>query len=130
MPDLFFLIVGIVLALFFGYGIILKIKAFFMCTEKTEAVITGLIESTQQIRGSTLHSYQPKYEFTVDGKTYTGEAPFSSIKTDKYKVGDHLKLRYAPKNPDIVCFPHFDSLLFFFIIMFTIGAVLIICYFL
>lgn len=130
MPDIFFLIVGIILTLINLLILALKIKVRISCSRRIEAIITDVETETTYIRGSTLYNYRPKYQYTVDGQTYTELAPLSTVKQKKYNVGDTFVIYIDPSNPELARIPRFDWLVLFSCLMLAFGVLLIVSYFL
>lgn len=130
MGDLFFLISGIVLATVTGIILIMKLIVDLSCSKRVEARISGIHTESTLIRGSTLHTYSPEYEFYVEGKKYAGTAHVSSARENKYRVGDSITLYYHPRNPELVRVPHFSWGILVAFVLFAFGVTEIVCYFL
>lgn len=67
--------------------------------------------------GDESDTFTPTVEYTVDGKTYTGQLNQSS---GSYKVGKAIPVLYDPKDPSVV---HGDSRMGFYFII--VGAVIL-----
>ena len=99
MPDLFFLIFGIAVCFI---GILImggEIYAFFACKEKVNAKILDFKTQKTSIRGSTVRLYSPVVAFELDGKTYKGKSPFSTLRANKYKLNDTIEIFVNKKSP-------------------------------
>lgn len=129
MSDMFFLVVGIILA---GIGLILimaKIMTYIKCTVPINATVVKLEKEYTFFRGVEHTHYRPIVGYVVDGKSYTEEAYFRTYRKTKYPIDSEIKICYNPKNPKEMrfvghLFPLPIGLVFLFI-----GAVLIWCFF-
>lgn len=129
MSDMFFLVVGIILA---GIGLLLimaKIMTYIKCTVPINATVVKLEKEYIHFRGVKNTYYRPVVRYVVDGKSYTEEAYFRTRRKTKYPVDSEIKICYNPKNPEEMrfvghLFPLPIGLVFLFI-----GAVLIWCFF-
>lgn len=123
MPDIFFLIFGIVVG---AAGIVL-IVAFIItrikCSESAVASVSRIEKSDLYVRGSKTHRYRPVYSYAVNDKKYECEAPFDTSSAKKYAEGDNAIIFYNPKKPETICFkgrivPVLWGILFLFIGLF------------
>lgn len=129
MSDMFFLVVGIILA---GIGLLLimaKIMTYIKCTVPINATVVKLEKEYTFFRGVEHTHYRPIVGYVVDGKSYTEEAYFRTYRKTKYPIASEIKICYNPKNPKEMrfvghLFPLHIGLVFLFI-----GAVLIWCFF-
>ena len=98
-------------------------------------VVRGTVQEVIQIpyakRGNPIHNYTPRIEFgyTVNGKSYTTEAPSANNADtfDKaaaklvqlYALGTHHPIRYNPRNPRDIIFGtiEFGPLVFSFLLL-------------
>lgn len=130
MPDLYFLIFGIVIGLIGIIIVILKIRVFTACRIRVNATISSIQTESTLIRGSTLHTFRPKLSYTVNGKTYRTACPFSTVREKKYSVGDTMSIFVSPSVPDLIRYPGRVGLFITGIILFGIGLLYVILYFL
>lgn len=130
MGDVFFLIFGIIVALVGFIILYFKIKVMVCCREKVIASITSVSSESHMIRGSTLHTYRPNFSYTYDGKKYKGSAPFTTVKENKYNKDEPLEILIDRKNPELYRFRGRIGMLISGTIIFAIGLLFVILYFL
>lgn len=130
MGDTYFLIFGIVVAALGALLAWVKIKVLISCRTPVNAEICRIKNESTKIRGSTVHSYRPVYLYSFGGKEYKAEAPFSSVREKKYNIGDCMQILICEKNPDLYCFRGRLGMLFAGLIIFAIGMVFVVAYFL
>ncbi len=130
MPDIAFLIVGIILTLFgIGYPI-LKIKHRLSCSARITARVSKVQKSHEtHHRGHSYRYYTPWFTFTVNGKEYTVKSDTETRLHQKYSVGKEFVIRYNPNNPEeiavgISLLPYLCGVLFT-----AFGVTFIYCYF-
>lgn len=129
MSDMFFLVVGIILA---GIGLLLimaKVMTYIKCTVPINATVVKLEKEYTFFRGVEHTHYRPIVGYVVDGKSYTEEAYFRTYRKTKYPIDSEIKICYNPENPEQMrfvgrLFPLPIGPVFLFI-----GAVLIWCFF-
>lgn len=130
MSDMFFLVVGIILA---GIGLLLimaKVMTYIKCTVPINATVVKLEKEYTFFRGVEHTHYRPIVGYVVDGKSYTEEAYFRTYRKTKYPINSEIKIRYNPKNPKEMRFVgHLFPLPIGLVLVF-VGAVLIWCFFL
>lgn len=129
MPDEFFLIFGIIVSLIGLAVTLVKTRDLLKCKMKVEASVTGLKKESQIIRGSTVHTYRPKFSYTVDGKEYKDTAPFSTVRESKYRPGDSLTLFVSASDPKLYRFKGRNGLLFFGVAVLAVGLLFVVLYF-
>lgn len=129
MSDTYFLVFGIVVALIGLVVLILYFKTFCLCRKKVTAEIVCVKEEQMTLRGSTIHSYRPRFSYNVDGKEYFGDAPFTSVKESKYNEGDPLEVIISESNPELFRFRGRIGGLITGIIMFCVGGLFVFLYF-
>lgn len=130
MSDLFFLVVGIIIA---GLGLLLitaKVLTYIKCTVSMNAFVVKLEKEYTYFRGVNYTYYHPVVQYIVDGKSYTQTAYFRSLRETKYPIESKMKICYNPKNPEEMRFVGHSFPLPMGLIFLLIGAVLIYCYFL
>lgn len=129
MSDMFFLVVGIILA---GIGLLLimaKVMTYIKCTVPINATVVKLEKEYTFFRGVEHTHYRPIVGYVVDGKSYTEGAYFRTYRKTKYPIDSEIKICYNPRNPEEMrfvghLFPLPMGLVFLFI-----GTVLIWCCF-
>lgn len=129
MSDVFFLIVGIIVA---GVGLLLimsKVMACIKCTVPVNATVVKLEKKHTYFRGIEHTSYRPIVGYVVDGRSYTEKADFRSYRETKYQVGSEIKVRYNTGKPEEIRFVGHPFPLPLGLAIFFIGVVLIFFYF-
>lgn len=130
MSDTYFLVIGIIISAIGLFILGIRLRMLVSCRERIDATVTGVSVESNVIRGSTVHSYHPKYSYTVDGKTYKGTAAFSSLRENKYNEGDVFRVYINPKNPELVRFSRHFGLFIAGLCITAFGALLVVSYFL
>lgn len=129
MPDLFFLIFGIVVGITGLPLLLVELYSLIVCRERVEAKVVDFKVQSNIIRGSVIHMFSPILEYEVDGKPYTGVSPFSSRFEGKYPIDSTLVIYVSKKNPENYRFEgRFGSLIAGSIIT-AISALFIVLYF-
>ncbi len=93
------IVLGILLAI---TGLLLTLAfvfALLKCREKTEATVSKLVVKNITLRGSTVKQYTPVFTYTVGTNEYSAKADFSTIKPDKFTVGQKVTVHVNAKNP-------------------------------
>lgn len=130
MSDMFFLVVGIILA---GIGLLLltaKVMTYIKCTVPINATVVKLEKEYTFFRGVEHTHYRPIMGYVVDGKSYTEEAYFRTYRKTKYPIDSEMKIYYNPKKPEEMRFVGLLFPLHIGTVFLFIGAVLIWCCFL
>ena len=130
MSDMFFLVVGIILA---GIGLLLltaKVMTYIKCTVPINATVVKLEKEYTFLRGVEHTHYRPIVGYVVDGKSYTEEAYFRTYRKTKYPIDSEMKIYYNPKRPEEMRFVGHLFPLHIGTVFLFIGAVLIWCCFL
>lgn len=130
MSDMFFLVVGIILA---GIGLLLltaKVMTYIKCTVPINATVVKLEKEYTFFRGVEHTHYRPIVGYVVDGKSYTEEAYFRTYRKTEYPIGSKMKIYYNPKKPEEMRFVGHLFPLHIGTVFLFIGAVLIWCCFL
>ena len=130
MSDMFFLVVGIILA---GIGLLLimaKVMTYIKCTVPINATVVKLEKEYTFFRGVEHTHYRPIVGYVVDGKSYTEEAYFRTYRKTKYQIDSEIKICYNPKNPKEMRFVGHLFPLPIGLVLIFVGAVLIWCCFL
>ena len=130
MSDMFFLVVGIMIAAIGLLLIMAKVFTYIQCTVPINATVVRLEKDYTYFRGITYTYYHPVVEYIVDGKSYTQTAPFRTLRKRKYAIDSKMEICYNPKNPEEMRFVGHPFPLPLGLIFLSIGAVLIICFFL
>lgn len=130
MPDLFFLIVGILLSLLgilcFS-GAIQNNKA---CSLSVTAKVIGMEKDEHSYWRGT-YRYFPTFSYTVNGKEYVIKDEFSATRSkSKYRVGGEIIIKCDPENPEEIKVGVKLSPYIIGIVFAAIGVLLIVCYFL
>ena len=129
MSDLFFLVVGIIIAAIGLLLIMAKILTYIKCTVPIHATVVKLEKEYTHLRGVAHTHYRPVVGYVVDGKKYTEKAHFRTNRGMKYPIGSKMEICYNPKNPEEMrCVGHPFPLPMGLVLLF-IGATLICCYF-
>lgn len=105
MPDTFFLIFGIIVALLGAIILFAMIRSIAKCRTRVEATICSLKTEKTSLRGTTVYSYSPVVSYEVNGNSYEANAPFSTGKKDKYIVGNKLVIYINASDPSDYRFP-------------------------
>lgn len=130
MSDMFFLVVGIILA---GIGLLLimaKVMTYIKCTVPINATVVKLEKEYTFFRGVEHTHYRPVVRYVVDGKSYTEESYFRTYRKTKYPIDSEMKIYYNPKNPEQMRFVGHLFPLPIGLVLIFVGAVLIWCCFL
>ncbi len=99
MPDTFFLIVGIVLAVIGGLIFIAAISNTRSCCQKVVGTIVKVEwDNTRHWKGSYPH--YPVVSYTVNGQEYTVKSSTYTRVSSKYKVGQEVVIHCNPKKPE------------------------------
>ena len=130
MSDLFFLVVGIIIAAIGLLLIMAKVLTYIKCTVSMNAPVVKLETDETYFRGVKHTYYHPVVEYIVDGKSYTQTAPFRTLRKTKYAIDSKMEICYNPKNPEEMRFVGHPFPLPLGLVFLFIGAVLIICFFL
>ena len=129
MSDMFFLVVGIILA---GIGLLLimaKVMTYIKCTVPINATVVKLEKEYTFFRGVEHTHYRPIVGYVVDGKSYTEEAYFRTYRKTKYPIDSEIKICYNPRNPEEMRFVEHLFPLPMGLVFLFIGTVLIWCCF-
>ena len=129
MGDGYFLAFGIVTGLLGLLLLYVHIRLVFICQEEIQAVITSIKVETTRLRGAVYHYYRPKFSYTIDGKTYEGEAPFSSFRKDKYQPYEYLTIYVNKEEPEIRRFPGRIGMFVTGLIFFALGSLFVVLFF-
>ena len=130
MSDMFFLVVGIILA---GIGLLLltaKVMTYIKCTVPINATVVKLEKEYTFFRGVEHTHYRPIVGYVVDGNNYTEKAYFRTYRKTEYPIGSKMKIYYNPKTPEEMRFVGHLFPLHIGTVFLFIGAVLIWCCFL
>ena len=99
MSDMFFLVVGIILAAIGLLLIMAKVMTYIKCTVPINATVVKLEKEYTFFRGVEHTHYRPIVGYVVDGKSYTEKAYVRTRQKTKYPIGSKMKLCYNPRNP-------------------------------
>ena len=130
MSDMFFLVVGIILA---GIGLLLimaKVMTYIKCTVPINATVVKLEKEYTFFRGVEHTHYRPIVGYVVDGNNYPEKAYFRTYRKTEYPIGSKMKICYNPKKPEEMRFVGHLFPLHIGTVFLFIGAVLIWCCFL
>ena len=130
MSDTFFFVVGIVLT---GIGLLLlaaKVMTYIKCTVPINATVVKLEKEYTFLRGVEHTHYRPVVRYAVDGNNYTEKAYFRTYRKTEYPIDSKMEICYNPKNPEEIRFVGHPFPLPLGLVFLSIGAVLIICFFL
>ena len=130
MSDLFFLVVGIIIAAIGLLLIMAKVLTYIKCTVPINATVVKLEKEYTFFRGVEHTHYRPIVGYVVDGKSYTEEAYFRTYRKTKYPIDSEMKICYNPKKPEEMRFVGHLFPLHIGTVFLFIGAVLIWCCFL
>ena len=130
MSDLFFLVVGIIIAAIGLLLIMVKVLTYIKCTVPINATVVKLEKEYTFFRGVEHTHYRPVVRYVVDGKSYTQTAPFRTLRKTKYAIDSKMEICYNPKNPEEIRFVGHPFPLHIGTVFLFIGAVLIWCCFL
>ena len=100
MSDLFFLIFGIIVGLIGLMILIVELYSLIMCRERVEAKVVDLKVQSNFIRGTVVHMFSPVIVYELEGKPYTGIAPFSTRFEGKYPIDSTIVIFANKKNPE------------------------------
>ena len=130
MSDVFFLVVGIIIAAIGLLLIMAKVLSYIQCTVPVKATVVRLKMDYTSFRGIAYTFYHPVVEYVVDGKSYTQKAYFRTCLKTKYPIGSQIRICYNPKKPKEMRFVGHLFPLPLGLVFLLIGAVLIFCFFL
>ena len=130
MSDLFFLVVGIIIATIGLLLLAAKVMTYIKCTVSMNAPVVKLETDETYFRGVKHTYYHPVVEYIVDGNNYTEKAYFRTYRKTKYPIDSEMKIYYNPKRPEEMRFVGHPFPLPLGLVFLFIGAVLIWCCFL
>lgn len=130
MSDVFFLVVGIIIAAIGLLLITAKILTYIRCTVPVNATVVKAEKEYTYFRGVENTNYRPVVRYAVDGKNYTENAYFRTCCKTKYPIGSQIRIYYNPKKPKEMRFVGHLFPLPLGLVFLLIGAVLIFCFFL
>lgn len=125
MSDTYFLVFGIIVALIGLLQIFFQVRKLSSCKKKVTATITSLKTDSIIVRGSTVHTYSPEFSYEFNGNTFTGTAPFSTTKKDKYTPGEPLTVYIDNDNPSEYRFGGKIGILIGGIVLLAIGLLFV-----
>lgn len=129
MSDTFILVFGIIVLILGLIILYVYFKTVILCRCKILSEITKVKEEQLLIRGSTLHTYRPEFMYMYEGQKYKGVASFSTTNENKYNVGDSLLIYVNVKNPGLYRFSGRFGMLITGLVIFAIGALFTILWF-
>lgn len=129
MPDLFFLIFGIIVGAIGLMILIVELYSFIVCRERVEAKVVDYKVKSNIIRGTVVHMFSPIIAYELDGKQYTGVSPFSSRFECKYPIDSTMVIFANKKNPENYRFAGKFGGLITGLIITAIGLLFVILYF-
>lgn len=98
MPDAFFLVTGILLALLGGLIFCAAVSSNRSHSQRTTGTVVRIeVDNTRHLRGTFPH--YPVVTYTVDGKEYTAKSETYTRIGTKYKLGQRLTVHYDPNSP-------------------------------
>lgn len=130
MSDMYFLVFGIIVCIIGVVMLWAYFKTVILCRQKVTATITSIKEESMLVRGSTVHSYRPSFEYVVDGYSHNGEAPFTTYRENKYNEGDLLEIFVSSSNPELFRFKGRFGLFIAGLVIFAVGGLFVVLYFL
>ena len=130
MSDLFFLVVGIIIAAIGLLLIMAKVLTYIKCTVSMNAPVVKLEKEYTFFRGVEHTHYRPVVRYAVDGNNYTEKAYFRTYRKTEYPIDSKMEICYNPKNPEEIRFVGHPFPLHIGTVFLFIGAVLIWCCFL
>lgn len=128
MSDTYFFIFGIVVAIFGLLQVFFQLRKLTSCKNKITATVTSLKTDSIIVRGSTVHTYSPEFSYEFNGNTFTGTAPFSTTKKDKYSPGEPLTVYIDTDNPAEYRFGGEIGKLIGGIVLLAIGLLFVVLY--
>lgn len=129
MPDMFFLILGIIFAALGLIILTVNLVLLLRCNLKIDAKIIAINKIKNTLRGTTVYSYNPSVSYNVGGMEYKCKAPFSTKNESKYVVGNTIPLCVCEKKPELCRFKGQIGIVLFGLIPFVIGLTFIILFF-
>lgn len=131
MPDLFFLVVGVILALIGALCLASQIKLTLSCSQKVAATVMSVQKKKWGFwRGKTLYRYFPTFTYQVGEKTLTAKCEYPLKRANKYKKGDEVVIRYNPRAAEKFSAGGSAFVGIFGFVLMAIGVFLAVCYFL
>ena len=130
MSDLFFLVVGIIIAAIGLLLIMAKVLTYIKCTVSMNATVVKPEKEYTYFRGVENTHYRPVVRYAVDGNNYSEKAYFRTYRKTKYAIDSEMKIYYNPKRPEEMRFVGHLFPLHIGTVFLFIGAVLIWCCFL
>lgn len=130
MPDLFFLIVGIILALAGFLSIAGIISDAASCRTAVNAEIVSVKKHSTYYKGKTTETYRPTYGYKYEGRDYTSQADEDFRDPEMGSVGKNVVIKINPRKPERVQKKKKAGTVVFGLILSAFGALLIYCYFL
>lgn len=130
MPNLYFLIIGIVVLLIGLILLLFRIILMLKCNFKVDATITKISKNKTMIRGSSIVKYNPVVTYEFNNEKFECNTPYLSKDKEYYKIGEKLPILINKNDPKIYRFPKIISPLIFGTIIALIGLTFVILYFL
>lgn len=90
-------VVGFAIGIFNGVSLNYKEK---YCTQEMSVKIVRVEKDTRTSGRISKIVYTPYFIYSSDGKIFNGHAEYTVI-SEKYKVGDLIKIKINPENPKI-----------------------------
>ena len=88
-----FIVIGLII---FLIDVINKVK----CKEMVKGTVVDIYKITSiSGNGGKRRTYYPIYQYNVDGTVYMKKSSNGSIFC-RYQIGDEVKIKYNPKNPN------------------------------
>lgn len=130
MSNLFFLVVGIIIATIGLLLLAAKVMTYIKCTVSMNAPVVKLETDETYFCGVKHTYYHPVVEYIVDGNNYTEKAYFRTYRKTEYPIGSKMEICYNPKNPEEIRFVGHPFPLPLGLVFLSIGGALIFCFFL
>lgn len=128
MTDTYFFFFGIIVNLVGVAMLVAYFRNIILCKATTYGTITKLHKEKLILRGSTVYSYQPEFEYEFEGQKYTGIGSQSSYRKSAFKVGEQVKVRVNPNAPEQYHCKESVGILIAGIVLFALGGLFAILY--
>ncbi len=96
------------------------------CKTRIEATVSKLATKTIKLRGTTVVEYTPVFTYTVNGKEYTYKAEMSTIRKNRFSVGQKAFVFINETRPNEARYGSNLGILLFGLVCFLIGAIFIV----
>ena len=100
------------------------------CRTRVEATVSDIIIDKLPTRGGTyVKQYTPVFSYSVNGKTYTGKADTTTMKAEKYFIGQTVSVYVDSDYPEAMRYGSNFGILLAGLVFLAIGVLILVLYF-